>query len=109
MNNIVAFNPCFVCPKDGKCSMCELNMYRQGTLSNPQWISIDERSPECGTYFVVVKCKYAWETEWEIHTDVAFLNEDEEWETFNDWDEGNEVVITHWMPLPEAPNMKGGE
>lgn len=75
-----------------------------------EWISVEDELPEiCATYLVVVKCKCAWETEWEIHVDVAFLTEDEKWETFNDWNEGNEVVISHWMPLPKAPKMKGGE
>jgi hypothetical protein len=31
-----------------------------------------------------------------------------EWMITNDWDEGEGCEITHWMPLPEPPMMKGG-
>ena len=63
-----------------------------------EWISVDERLPEesksylcfgywtddktCGIYIVLYSCC--------------------EWMSYSDF------VITHWMPLPEAPMMKGG-
>lgn len=29
---------------------------------------------------------------------------DNRWDTYNDWDEGQQYIhITHWMPLPEPP------
>ena len=72
------------------------------------WISVEDCLPDVGAdYLVTIKMKYAWETEWEYHTDVASwgcYHDDEidgEWCTFNDWCEGQEVHITHWMPLPE--------
>ena len=128
MNNIVAFNPCFVCPEDGKCSMCELNMYRQGTLSNPQWISVEDRLPETDdtnsyTYNVLVfiperegcrqhgmylaKLKYVKASDgkdnfWNIPTQEC------EWTVWG-WSYFKHPVVTHWMPLPEPPKMKGGE
>ena len=74
-----------------------------------EWISVEDRLPEIGgTYLITLKEKYAYEDEWNYHVDVASYSFD--WDcTFNDWDEGQEIHITHWMPLPEAPKMKGGE
>ena len=98
MNNIVAFNPCFVCPKDGKCSMCELNMYRQGTLSNPQWISVEDRLPEDYNKYLLFLDNGRIAIGW-YHGDAMQFVED-----------GIVMIetVTHWMPLPEAPKMKGG-
>lgn len=117
MNNIVAFNPCFVCPKDGKCSMCELNMYRQGALSTPQWISIEDRLPELKeevrtwgelkiqpSVRVLCACKQK--------SGKVFVKEGcyELWGSKVVWRiPGSIDSVTHWMPLPEAPKMKGGE
>lgn len=73
----------------------------------PTWISVAERLPEIGaSYLVVVEEKYPHETEWNIHVDVAGSHGDYIdgfWDTFNDWNEGQEVHITHWMPLPDPP------
>lgn len=80
-----------------------------------EWISVEERLPEIGDhYLVVVKQKYEWEAEWDYNTDVAafvFFDGyiDDVWNTFVDWKEGQETHVTHWMPLPEPPKMKGGE
>ena len=90
MSSIVAFNPCFVCPKDGKCSMCELNMYRQGTLSNPQWIRVEERLPD-KYKSVLISC------EDEVRIDCI--------DAYGLWHDNYPYRVTHWMPLPEAPKM----
>lgn len=82
-------------------------------MEDEGWISVEDRLPDDGcTYLVVVKLKYEWETEWEYHVDAGtrvFCNGyiDGIWDTANDWDEGQECHITHWMPLPEPPKMKG--
>ena len=78
-----------------------------------EWISVKDRLPEVGdSYLVVVKCKYDWEKEYEIGTDVATFYPydnpdayiDNRWDTYNDWDEGQQYIhITHWMPLPQPP------
>lgn len=78
-----------------------------------EWISVDERLPDVGdTYLVVVKLKYKWETEWKYYVDAAdFVFENgyiDSWNTLNDWNEGQECHITHWMSLPQPPKMKGG-
>jgi hypothetical protein len=50
-------------------------------------------------------------TEYNEETDGYYLHEG--WyEEINNWDEYSSIAIddtvTHWMPLPEAPKMKGG-
>ena len=89
---------------------CEAFESKQG------WISVEERLPDIFTdYIVVVKHKYEYEDEWEYDVDVGgpALGDDgyidHFWETLHDWNVGEECHITHWMPLPEPPMMKGGE
>ena len=68
----------------------------------PQWIPCSERLPEhYWDVLVTVKEKYEDEEEYRYHTDIAEHLEDDDWITTNDWDEGQEVIITAWMPLPE--------
>ncbi len=72
-----------------------------------KWISVKDRLPDvCDSYIVCGKMKYSHEKEWEIFTDVAGSHGDYIdgfWDTFNDWNEGQEIHITHWMPLPQPP------
>lgn len=75
---------------------------------NNGWISVDDRLPETlDSYLVVVKMKYEWETEWEYQTDVAYYTMEDGyidgWNTFNDWNEGQECRIVYWQPLPQSP------
>ena len=68
------------------------------------WIPVTTRQPECGTYIVTVMQKYTWETGWRYYVDAAYCPGDyidDHWDTFNDWDEGEETHIIAWMPLPE--------
>ena len=82
---------------------CELNMFREGVIKKDWWISVEECLPEIGRKcLITVKLKYEWEKHWQYHVDIGYIcTEDDEWMTTNDWDEGQEVFITHWMPLPE--------
>lgn len=72
-----------------------------------EWISVKDGLPEVANpYLVVVKEKYPHEEECNVYVDVAASHGDyidDFWDTFNDWKEGQEVHVTHWMPLPEAP------
>jgi hypothetical protein len=76
-----------------------------------QWISVKDRLPEVvDSYIVVIKEKSSWEKEYTYNVDVATYNPyerayiDDCWNTYNDWDEGQEYLhITHWMPLPVPP------
>ena len=75
-----------------------------------RWIPTSERLPEIGgNYFVVVKYKYDFEKEYSYDTDFAEFTFsdgyiDNCWNTYNDWNEGQQYLhITHWMPIPEPP------
>lgn len=75
-----------------------------------EWISVDERLPDgYGSFLVAFKSKLHWKTEWVYCVGVAIYNVSEI-PSVNGWDfeieDGYEYIITHWMPLPEAP--KGG-
>ena len=85
-------------------------------LASSEWIPVTERLPEVGdTYLVVVKYKYDWEKGYKIDTDVATFYPydnpdayiDNRWDTYVDWDEGQQYIhITHWMPLPAPPKIE---
>lgn len=73
------------------------SLYNAG-YRRQEWISVEERLPELYdsvlTYSYNDYCRECW------------LDEDYDWhtkETAYDFEE-----MTHWMPLPEAPKMKGG-
>ena len=79
---------------------------------NKRWIPVTERLPDVGgIYLVVVKYKYDFEKEFNYDTDVATFHFgydcgyiDGQWNTYVDWDEGQQYLhVTHWMPLPEPP------
>jgi len=69
------------------------------------WIPCSERLPEGPqTCIVTGRQKYAYEKEWDYFVDVADSEGsyiDGYWDTFNDWDEGQETHIIAWMPLPD--------
>ena len=75
-----------------------------------EWIPCKERLPEDGDDCIVTgKLKYPWETEWNYFVDVASNDGDYidcYWDTFKDWDEGQEVHIIAWMPLPSPYQPK---
>ena len=68
-----------------------------------EWISVDERLPqEDGPYLAHIKLPHlAFEKLTVIATIMYGKNHGFYKETEND-------IVTHWMPLPEAPKMKGG-
>lgn len=64
------------------------------------WISVDERLPEDGETVLTISS--------EAKMEVCFYKT--EWEGIFQQCHGLIKIynITHWMPLPEAPKMKGG-
>lgn len=57
-----------------------------------EWISVDERLPPKNT-MVLIFCGGAREMDWICSTGL--------------WYDHDYTLVTHWMPLPEAPKMKG--
>ncbi len=97
-----------------KCSNCEYfcdtnhlccsygekeatSLYNAGYRKQSEWISVDERLPERpGAYLTYTfrgYTKISHFEEWAIGEEPSF----------------DDYTVTHWMPLPEAPKMKGGE
>lgn len=74
-----------------------------------EWIKVTpETLPEFyQSCLVTIELKYNHETETEKVVDAAVYRPDEgylcsDWDTFNDWDEGQEYIkVTHWMSYPE--------
>ena len=86
-------------------------------LKQSEWISVDERLPEDTLptdykhktikVLVAIKAKNGVS----IRTQKRFLDyiyEDDERTAFWTW-RFSAGDVTHWMPLPEPPKMKGGE
>ncbi len=60
----------------------------------PRWISVEERLPEdFGYYIVFSEENIVGEAEWDGHTFCWIANE-------------NLAFATHWMPLPEPPEVE---
>lgn len=91
-----------------------VNLWNNAGYRKQEWISVDERLPdndwgkhwkERKYYLVFTKpsglmnvAVYGYkEHNWWIDRNSCVL------------DEKNYKKVTHWMPLPEAPKMKGGE
>ena len=94
------------CFKDKKghpdCEVCEARLLYEAGYRKSEWISVDERLPGVsGKYICCVKDKRG--NTWTVPADWSL--EMKMW--FGEFGEIKNMV-THWMPLPEAPKMKGG-
>ncbi len=79
-------------------------LYKEGYRKQSEWISVDERLPP------------------ESKNPILVTNGEKVIVAYRNWlyrsgstgklrcpaNYGNGMHITHWMPLPEAPKMKGG-
>ena len=74
----------------------------------PRWVPVTERLPEDGTTCLITIKEKDWYGKIEHHVDVAYFRDDGggyidgRWDTETDWVEGQEICVTHWMPLPSA-------
>ena len=78
-----------------------------------EWISVEERLPEPNEE-CLVSARVGDRVVIDLGEIVRYWNGRTNeygfmWMITNDWDEGEGCKITHWMPLPEPPQMKGGE
>ena len=86
---------CIECDKDFECDyISECSALYKADYRKQEWISVDERLPERWV-MVLVCCDYTISTDFIASTGRWFEHIDHN-------------SITHWMPLPEAPKMKGG-
>ena len=80
------------------CERIAERLYNAGYRKQSEWISVDERLPEknqivlCCLGLVMNVYTYMGDGVWE--DSYGYFQKDE--------------PISHWMPLPEAPKMKGG-
>lgn len=65
-----------------------------------EWISVEDRLPEESTNVLAYSTKY---------NEIIFLYYcgEDEWEDEKGFASAKYYGITHWMPLPEPPKMKG--
>ena len=83
------------------------------TLTPPnEWVSVEERLPEGNGGYIVIACDEgcpAGEGIW-YDTVVVFA---EYYDGCWTWNDGTEYdltdIVTHWMPLPAAPNRRPPE
>ena len=89
----------------------ELEENAECRVQNAEWISVEERLPE-PSVGCIVAAKVGNRMEIDFAERIAYYNlrtkeRHYEWEIMHDWDEGEGCEITHWIPLPEPPKMKG--
>ena len=89
---------------DTHCVACLANaLYNAGYRKQSEWISVDERLPEEENPIIVTDGKKVI---------VAYKNwlyrSNSTGKLRCPANYGNGMYVTHWMPLPEAPKMKGG-
>lgn len=84
-------------------SACDALKYAERAVeagySKPEWISVDERLPE---EYDIILCFDGSDVQSSVFLDGEFI-EDDKYEGDPIWG------VTHWMPFPQAPKMKGGE
>lgn len=69
------------------------------------WISVEERLPDKGGYYLICQKSDLW---------CDHVIQTARWNNTAQKFRGAQAgcfmeYVTHWMPLPEVPNMKGGE
>ena len=69
------------------------NGYEKGKQDAMKWISVEEQEEptENGTYL----CHGYWFGSGRKQTETA--------DFFGEWNIANNFILTHWMPLPQAP------
>lgn len=97
---------CPACLLTEEAEMIAMFVVEEQGYRKQEWISVDERLPEeSGVY---VACT--------DNGNPMTLDYSAKHKLFNSFDsyprdvaEGFAIPVTHWMPLPEAPKMKGGK
>lgn len=89
-------------------------LYREGYRKQSEWISIDDRLPEENGQYLCFRdgyidvCGFALNLK-KIDEYDFYCADYSGWYSYDrDLDCYNVIKVTHWMPIPEAPKMKGG-
>lgn len=79
-------------------------MLGQSNQNQSDWISVEDRLPTKHLQNCI--CNYVFKTNFDMNFQQILY-----WDAFEQrfQHEGDDMKVTHWMPLPEAPKMKGGE
>ena len=101
----------------GNCNCIEQSqaLYNAG-YRKQEWISVDERLPE-DVYkdrkiITVLVCTKSGRVSTSSRVRMMMVNKEKKNYEYTDvfeWSGQIAKKVTHWMPLPEAPKMKGGE
>lgn len=101
---------CGGCPDDKGCTHCLCadwyraeSIYNAGYRKQSEWISVEDDLPKNQLARVLVFLK-----DDEFTKPIGFNKIDTDRYIDGKWVRWGKYV-THWMPLPEPPKMKGGE
>jgi hypothetical protein len=101
------------CRKMEDCDICKATKLYNAGCHKQEWISVDERLPEndYGKHWKERRYYLVMTEPSGLMRVARFGYKDFPW-----WIDSHDTVltsanynkVTHWMPLPEAPKMKGG-
>ena len=97
------------------CVACLANaLYNAGYRKRSEWISVDERLPEdvygkSRKQITVLVCTESGKVSTASRQrKFKFISQKCEWVELDTFEWSNRKRVAFWMPLPEAPKMKGG-
>ena len=108
------------CPSPLPCNECTAELlYNAGYRKQSEWISVDDKLPE-DVYgkdrkqTTVLICTKSGKVRSSSRIKVRRVHFNREMQKLEntdifEWSEQIPEKVTHWMPLPEPPKMKGGE
>ena len=80
-----------------------------------EWISVDESLPTKAGKYLVYREAFACSITDMLYYDPNYMGHNDDmknravWFSYDsEWGEYEIFGVSHWMPLPEAPKMKGG-
>ena len=97
---------------DGNCPHCNQEIDLEAVIADlnkrvSPWVSVDDRLPEYGRWYLITTTHQGFNER--ISTmafldscgdEVIWLSHNDKEDDFSEWEN-----VTHWMPLPEAPEV----
>lgn len=91
---------------DQVAAMCEAHAVYEAGYRKSEWISVEDRMPESGAtvlgYSEIIGDMRCYEI------CKGRCDNTLQWWSETGWATVQDLLVTHWMPLPEPPKMKGG-